>query len=202
MGEFMKKLKMWHRVLIIVVLLSVLFELAEYSLNFFGSLLAFIVVVLLLAFIILCIKYKAPKQEKPKAVKQSAPAKPDKKSKVDVDEAKRKWEEKHAQFETRVAGVTFRNDDGTSRQKYLKQAYNSDDVFDVDLESYEYEGKPAIRVLLEGNCVGNIPANNVDEVLEYMKCLTDVDIYPDCFTDEETGKDVYRADLVITYKKD
>lgn len=61
-----------------------------------------------------------------------------------------------------VAGVTFRNEDGESRQGVLRKIEAEmppfDDIVLYDTELGEYEGKPSIAVLAEDVQVGFLPA--------------------------------------------
>lgn len=57
---------------------------------------------------------------------------------------------------TKVAGVTFRNEDGTSRQKILADALPDDSV---EFEYHTYKGAPAYAVLYNGDQIGNLPAD-------------------------------------------
>jgi len=122
------------------------------------------------------------------------------------------WEEKHGRIVTAVAGVTFKNDDGVSRQNLLKDLKARGGMAaDLDLEEYEYKGKPAIRVLVEGEQVGNIPRSMVPEVLEVLDRIEYASILVDTFRPEEEiddegnvrqrGELIYRADLSLTYSK-
>lgn len=122
------------------------------------------------------------------------------------------WNAKHGLFFTNVVGVTFDNDDGTSRQKILRDYYISGvEGSDLNLEEYEYKGKPAVRVLLDDQCVGNIPKNRVDELLPIMDRLEKASIDIEVFTPDEDeddpgerkrrGPQIYRADLSLTYAK-
>lgn len=59
----------------------------------------------------------------------------------------------------KVAGVTFQG-----RQKLLKQlktAKGAGKVLNVQLEEYDYEGEPAIKVLVNGLDVGNLHVEDV-----------------------------------------
>ena len=74
--------------------------------------------------------------------------------------------------EYKVAGVTFCNEDGTSRQQILR-AYNlGEPPFGlatnpvINLVEYEYQGNPAFYVMANGLCVGNLEAVAVPEVKE------------------------------------
>ena len=83
------------------------------------------------------------------------------------------------EYTYKVAGVTFPNDDGEDRQQILKELFDEalecgDELYDTELEEYEFEGKPAIRVLFDRKDVGNIPAADVNNVLDMMKKGIDV----------------------------
>lgn len=121
-------------------------------------------------------------------------------------------DDRHGWFFTNIVGVTFDNDDGTSRQKILRDYYVTGvEGSDLNLEEYEYKGRPAVRVLLDDQCVGNIPKNRVDELLLIMDRLEKASIDIEVFTPDEDeddpgerkrrGPQVYRADLSLTYAK-
>lgn len=122
------------------------------------------------------------------------------------------WEEKHGRIITAVAGVTFKNDDGISRQNILKdlKARGGYDA-DLELEEYEYKGKPAIRVLVDGEQIGNVPRSRVSEVSAVLDRLEDCSIKVETFRPEDEededgnvrhrGELIYRADLYLVYKK-
>lgn len=56
---------------------------------------------------------------------------------------------------TKVVGVTFKNDDGTDRQEILASVSPGDSL---DLEPYEYNGAPAMKVIHALGCIGNLKA--------------------------------------------
>lgn len=104
-------------------------------------------------------KLRKPKQ--PKASRKAKASAPD----------------KHPQYQhvqIRVAGVTFRNDDGTDRQQLLRKIkfgdapFQDNDNLDVLLDSYLYKGDPAIRVMVNGYQIGNVPKEQVAEVQQAM----------------------------------
>ena len=68
-------------------------------------------------------------------------------------------------FSFKVAGVSFDNDDGRSRQDIIKEIRRTKEVM-FSLQRYEYNGKPAIAVIANGEQIGNVPAKIVDEVNE------------------------------------
>lgn len=86
-------------------------------------------------------------------------------------------------FTFRVAGVTFNNDNGTSRQRIISGLYQYDSLF---LEPFTYEGKPAFHVVdCSGQCVGNVPAKLVDDFVSYR----DKGYYIDLTVSEILGRD-------------
>ena len=104
-----------------------------------------------------------------------------------------------------VAGVTFKNDDGSSRQKILRGFYDKEtgiSTADCWLEEYEYEGEPAVRVMTFEGCVGNIRRSDLSEVREYFdhdvtRMYLDVETFED--DDDQT---IYRADVCISFARD
>ena len=76
----------------------------------------------------------------------------------------------------RVAGVTFENDDGESRQDILRHlkfgdAPYADDPDDLDgqLEETSYDSELAIAVLVNGYQVGFVPKSNIPRVSKALK---------------------------------
>lgn len=71
----------------------------------------------------------------------------------------------------RVAGTTFDNDDGTSRQEILRHLKFGDEPWadgpeDLTgtLEETDYNGETAFAVLVNGYQVGNVPRANIKQV--------------------------------------
>lgn len=120
-------------------------------------------------------------------------------------EQQENWEKTHGRLVTRIAGVTFENDDGSSRQKYLKEAYANQGVGTLGLESYEYHGEPAIRVLYDDMCIGNIPKDKVQDFMDVIDRITaahlDVERFRPDDDDDRRREVIYRADLTIVYSK-
>lgn len=99
-----------------------------------------------------------------------------------------------------VAGVMFKNEDGSSRQNILKKVAKSENYSDSTayLEKYFYDEAPAIRVSTEYGCVGNIRKSDVQTVLSLIEdsnYIARIDV--EDFEDED-GKTIYRADVTIT----
>lgn len=51
-------------------------------------------------------------------------------------------------YHTKVVGVTYKNDDGSSRQENIENSYDGEKLI---FREYEYEGKPAIAVYTQFN---------------------------------------------------
>lgn len=119
------------------------------------------------------------------------------------------WDKSHGCIFTRIAGVTFANPDGSSRQAYLKAAYEDDCAGDMQLDTYTYNGEDAIRVLYEGRELGNIPRDAVHKVLEVFDRIENAQLDVTTFEPDDWDEDptrhkpslIYRADLTIIYSK-
>lgn len=98
----------------------------------------------------------------------------------------------------KVKGVTFDNDNGESRQRILKQAIDSDE-WESKLNAVEFEGIPAIEVLLDDKQIGYIGKNEVAEVMALLENAQMVYVDIEDFEDDD-GKTIYRADVVIKEK--
>ena len=118
------------------------------------------------------------------------------------------FERTHGRIFTKVAGVTFDNEDGSSRQRILKAAMAEECCGTVALERYEFKGRDAIRVEYDGECIGSIPRDRVAEILLVLDRITagalEVSRFVPEDEDEETasaGGVIYRADLSLVYEK-
>lgn len=127
------------------------------------------------------------------------------------ESAQAEWERTHGRIVTAIAGVTFKNDDGGARQAILKDLKARGGDAELDLEEYEYKGKPAIRVLVDGDQIGNIPRGRVAEILAVLDRIEDARLEVETFRPEDEededgnvthrGELIYRADLYLTYAK-
>lgn len=105
----------------------------------------------------------------------------------------------------RLTGVTFDNSAGESRQELLKKLKERKPPFATDklsiwAQRYEYEGRDAYRVYINGCDVGNIPAEKVSwfkkhEILNMQ--LLGVDGGHKLQNGERA---YYGIELIITYK--
>lgn len=84
-----------------------------------------------------------------------------------------------------VAGVTFQNEDGRHRQTILRRMRFGEAPYDngysASLEEYEFQGKLAVGVLVNGDMIGNVPREAVQAVLSFMDrpgcCVSHIDVY-------------------------
>ena len=151
-----------------------------------------------IAFVVLCLKnkYIPPRPVSTPNTAPKATAAPD-----------------YGTFQTAVAGVTFANDDGSDRQQILKDLYVSGADGELSYEVYDYKGKAAVRILHDGDCIGNIPRGKVAEFLGIMERgilgdnLEVEEFFPEDDPDEEDEdlppkpERIYRADLTVIYKR-
>lgn len=86
---------------------------------------------------------------------------------------------KYQHYEFHVVGVTYKSEDGTPRQEYLRRIdkgiapFENSDSLDVSLCPFMYKpkGKPeeqAISVRVNGYDIGNVPRESVPVVMEAM----------------------------------
>ena len=97
-------------------------------------------------------------------------------------------------IETNIVGVTYNNDDGSSRQELLKTLKNNEQLH---LQEYVFNGKPAYYVLNSNNkCLGNLSqdiANNLKKKYDTNEKLVFV---KDCrsFDKNKYDDDYYNED--------
>lgn len=98
-----------------------------------------------------------------------------------------------------VVGVTFDNDDGSSRQDILEENFENDPIDECFLVPYIYEGEDAISVRNWCNeMVGNISRTDVAQV----RCLMDKEYYAELdvfdFYDDDDNQ-IFSAKVNIYY---
>lgn len=97
----------------------------------------------------------------------------------------------------KVAGVTYDNLDGTSRQEYIENL-SEDEI--LELQSYDYKGSNAIYVLdSEGHILGNIPKNMIEKVQELIDTsgFYDITVAKKDFFTNEKNEEVYYLTICI-----
>ena len=103
----------------------------------------------------------------------------------------------------KVAGVTFKNG-RKSRQTILRKIHFKDEPFDkgnmeLTLQREEWEGAPAFGVYVNGEQIGNIPAEYVSYVQEnFSRCegITNIEVYGG-----GEGRN-YGAEIILRFRKD
>ena len=103
---------------------------------------------------------------------------------------------------TKVAGVTFKNG-RRSRQTILRAMRFHDAPFDkgdmeLTIERGEWEGKPAFGVFVNGEQIGNIPAEHtqfVEENFSRLDGITNIEVYGG-----GEGRN-YGAEVVLRFRK-
>lgn len=112
-------------------------------------------------------------------------------------------ESKYEFLKTKVAGVTFKNG-RKNRQTILRAMYFHDAPFnkgdmDLELKRYEYESKPAFGVYVNGEQIGNIPAEHtafVEENLSRCDGITHIEVYGG-----GEGRS-YGAEITVRFRKE
>lgn len=106
----------------------------------------------------------------------------------------------------KLAGVTFNNPDGSSRQYLLEKLATFEPPFDSCCPDYqlredEYKGEPALAVICDNHKLGNVPRDIVPRLLQYVRndqvVITNIDI--DSFIPEDKDSEVYYATVEVEY---
>ena len=107
---------------------------------------------------------------------------------------------KNAEFKIiRVAGVTFNNDDGTSRQKILAKCLANGKT-KAKFSKYNFDGEKAIRVVTEYGQIGNIPREEIQYILSKVELMEDIVMDIKTFKDINNKKTFF-CDITIKYAK-
>lgn len=97
----------------------------------------------------------------------------------------------------KIAGVTYDN-----RQEHLAKLMQqklSGQVINVELQEYEYENQPAIKVIANGLDIGSLHSEDALFIKENQNRVKAIkDLYISSFEDEETKEKIYYARLTLT----
>lgn len=107
----------------------------------------------------------------------------------------------------KVTGVTFNNDDGTSRQLILRKLHFHDSPFneyaDVEIKQYEFKGQPAYGVYVNNMQIGNIPADLIpfmQDNIGRIESISYIDVYGG---GQKDGKPIsYGCKITLRFLKD
>ena len=107
----------------------------------------------------------------------------------------------------KVKGVTYDNDDGTSRQEILEDIKLRRDPFrrglHLSLEEYDYEGRPAYHVKVNGYIIGTVPSELSPFITENRDNIIGLrDLEVSSFRDRDTGETVYYARATLAVSMD
>lgn len=103
----------------------------------------------------------------------------------------------------RVAGVTFKNEDGVKRQEILKKIryhgapYRTDP--DISLKRYEYDGEDAVAVYANEEQIGNLSRLDVSRVLPRWSRFNGVDSFS--IHGDGSSSNKFGIDIVLRFYK-
>lgn len=118
---------------------------------------------------------------------------------AELAEKRKQYAETHMRVDFSVAGVTYENEDGSSRQAILKRMAKEDFVV-ASLGEFEYDGSPAVAVMLDDERIGSVPKEHLPDVLPLFtqgKKLSTITADIEDFEDED-GKTIYRCDISLS----
>lgn len=114
------------------------------------------------------------------------------------------WSRHHGVMTFPVKGVTYKNDDGSSRQKHLaavKDALDIGETVDIEFIEFVYDDGPAYRIEIDGIGIGNVPAEDVSRFAEILPHIEKANLSVEVFTPDDDNRKIYRADVFVTYAK-
>lgn len=98
----------------------------------------------------------------------------------------------------KVAGVTYNN--RQQNLKMIQEQINKGKKLNIGIEQYDYKGKPAISVTVNGLDIGNLHQKDADYVLANQdRILGFTNLFIDKFNNEE-GKTIYYARVELLVK--
>lgn len=105
----------------------------------------------------------------------------------------------------KIRGVTFENEDGTSRQELLAMIKEKEPPFgddlQISLERYEHDGKTAYYVNVNGYIVGSVESSMSQYITEHYDQISGIhDLYVGSFQAEDTGETVYYANARLSVR--
>lgn len=111
-------------------------------------------------------------------------------------------------FKFKVAGVTFKNEDNTDRQKILRAIRFKDKPYDKELEleikEYEFNGELAYGVYVNDKQIGNIPKKDIAYIKEKfnnIEAISNISVYGGGRAKESLEVISYGAEITVRIKK-
>jgi len=112
-------------------------------------------------------------------------------------------DKKFGDFEFKVTGVTYENEDGSSRQKILKSAIKAqkDGTLDITFERHDYNGQPGVSVMFNGKCGGYVESRKAVDFLNFVDQITYMSPEISSFINDE-GRRIYFCHISFVYRKE
>lgn len=105
----------------------------------------------------------------------------------------------------KVAGVTFKNGRKTRQAILRALKWGDEEIETVDLEPYEWEGKPAVHVKVNDQVIGDIPAKMVGKFLEYERLYKRDNIHCEVYGGnklDDGSRGSYGSEVTVRYLRD
>lgn len=97
----------------------------------------------------------------------------------------------------KIAGVTFKNGDGSKRQDIIKQMHDGDPLI---IEKYTYNNSLAVRILnKKGEQIGNVKEQDIDNLLDIYDDIFKTEIFNISSFYDGYGKKIYTGELIVHY---
>lgn len=108
------------------------------------------------------------------------------------------WHKNHEQIVFDVVGTAFFNPDGSSRQQYLKSAYNSVRLNQTPSTDIKSNPDGTLAVIVQGYRVGDVPANLTAQVKDMIPRLEEVEPYITTKQSYDAGSLIYGMRITLT----
>lgn len=109
-------------------------------------------------------------------------------------------------LEIKVAGVTFKNDKGPTRQTLLKKIKQRsapfDEYLEISINQYDFEGELAYSICVNDRQIGNVPKLQVQYLhdnIERFVAITGINIYGG-YRDEDGYFKSYGATITVKFR--
>lgn len=105
----------------------------------------------------------------------------------------------------KVAGVTFKNGRKTRQAILRALRWGDEEIETVDLEPYEWEGKPAVHVKVNDQVIGDIPANTVETFYEYERLYKRDNIHCEVYGGnklDDGSRGSYGSEVTVRYLRE
>ncbi len=102
-----------------------------------------------------------------------------------------------------IAGVTFSNDDGSSRQDILQDIQSRGYCDNVEFLIEDFQGEISVAVFVDDEQIGHIKKANLKYFLDHYDRMTGVsEVFVDDFESDDDLEIKYYCKISVTYKKD